>query len=83
MSITSYSAGLSRKNSQISYSDKYPREKSVSWTISGLDFLVGGMTMGIGAGGEPQEIRIKLTNNKGLYIGGKYRGWIRPNNKQM
>jgi hypothetical protein len=27
--------------------------------------------MGIGGGGEPQEIRIKLTNNKGLYIGGK------------
>jgi hypothetical protein len=31
------------------------------------------MTMGLGGGGEPQEIRIKLTNNKGLYIGGKYR----------
>jgi hypothetical protein len=30
------------------------------------------MAMGIGGGGEPQEIIIKLTNNKGLYIGGKY-----------
>jgi hypothetical protein len=30
------------------------------------------MGLGGGGGGEPQEIRIKLTNNKGLYIGGKY-----------
>jgi len=32
------------------------------------------MAMGIGGGGgEPQEIRIILTNNMGLYISGKYR----------
>jgi len=30
------------------------------------------MAMGLGGGGEPQEIKIKLTNNKGLCIGGKY-----------
>jgi len=41
------------------------------------------MAIGLGGGGEPQEIRIKLTNNKGLYIVGKYRERIRPNNKQM
>jgi len=39
--------------------------------------------MGLGGGGEPQELKIRLINNKGLYIGGKYRERIRPNNKQM
>jgi len=31
------------------------------------------MAMGLGGGGEPQEIRVILTNNMGLYISGKYR----------